>query len=54
MNKHGLKDREIRELINHVYKGIEKQLKFYKLPQCLRRIVHDLVLEFLTENNLRI
>lgn len=50
----GLKDHEARELINAVNNYLTKKLVGYKLPQCLRMLIHDAVIAYLNENNLRV
>lgn len=54
MEKHGLKDHEIRELVNHITNGLVNKLSGYKLPQCLRTIIHDLVVNYLITHDLKL
>jgi hypothetical protein len=58
----GLKDHEIRELINYVEKDVSEwitrnigvKIPNFKLHQCFRNVISSSVVKFFTKNNLRI
>jgi len=50
----GLKDHEIRELVNALNNELRANLIGYKLPQCLRVMISSIVVKFLIENKLKI
>jgi hypothetical protein len=48
-----MKDHEIRDLITAVTNHLHRTLAGHGLPNCLRMLVHDAVIKYLDENNLR-
>lgn len=53
IKKHGLKDNEIAQLSTHITKRLKERL-LMALPDSLRLVISESIVEFLNENDLRI
>jgi hypothetical protein len=58
----GLKDHQIRELVNYtekevsvwISKNIGIKIPGFKLHQCFRNVIHDSIVGYLKQNDLRL